>query len=109
MNHNLRSLIEGKSGWTADAACAGQYELYDTAAALPALASTQRVVLRARALAAARAICHTCDVLRRCEEASSTEENGFWAGMTEEERATRWYDTRHTAGHNDEEENEEIA
>jgi AraC-like DNA-binding protein len=84
--------------WTADAACAGQYELYDTAAALPLLASTQRVVLRARALTAARRICRTCEVLRRCEEASSTEENGFWAGMTEEERDTRWYAARNLGG-----------
>ena len=107
MRPDLRALIEGKSGWTADAACAGQYELYDTAAALPLLASTQRVILRARALEAARRICRTCDVLRRCEEASCTEENGFWAGMTEEERATRWFDVRQAAGHDNDD--EEIA
>jgi hypothetical protein len=95
---DLRSLLDGKSAWTADAACAGQYELYDTAAALPVLASVKRVTLRARALAAARKNCATCPVLRRCEEASSTEENGFWAGMTEEERDTRWYHQRHPAG-----------
>jgi len=95
MTPNLRSLLDGKSGWTADAACAGQYELYDTAAALPVLASVRRVTLRARALEAARKNCATCPVLRRCEEASSTEENGFWAGMTEEERDTRWYHQRH--------------
>ena len=92
---DLRSLLDGKSAWTADAACAGQYELYDTAAALPVLASTKRVTLRARALDAARKNCATCPVLRRCEEASATEENGFWAGMTEEERDTRWYHQRH--------------
>ena len=107
MRPDLRALIEGKSGWTADAACAGQYELYDTAAALPLLASTQRVVLRARALVAARAMCRTCDVLRRCEEASCTEENGFWAGMTEQERDTRWFDARQAAGHDNDD--EEIA
>jgi len=76
--------------WASDAACAGQYELYDTAAALPVLASVRRVTLRGRALDAARAICGTCPVLRRCEEASATESDGFWAGMTEEERDTRW-------------------
>jgi hypothetical protein len=95
MTPNLRSLLDGKSAWTADAACAGQYELYDTAAALPVLASTKRVALRAKALQAARAICGTCEVLRRCEEASATEDDGFWAGMTEEERDTRWYHQRH--------------
>jgi len=107
MTPNLRSLLDGKSAWTADAACAGQYELYDTAAALPVLASTKRVTLRARALDAARKNCATCPVLRRCEEASSTESDGFWAGMTEEERDTRWYHQRHPAGTDDT--NEETA
>jgi hypothetical protein len=107
MNRGLQSLLDGTSAWTADAACAGQYELYDTAAELPVLASTQRVKLRTRAVAAARRMCSTCEVLRRCEEASSTEEDGFWAGMTEEERATRWFDVRQVTEHNDED--EEIA
>jgi WhiB family redox-sensing transcriptional regulator len=100
----LSELLRGTSGWKADGACAGQYELYDTAAALPLLASAERVTLRTRALAAARAICATCPVLRRCEENSATEFNGFWAGMTEAERDTRWFDARQAAGHNDDEE-----
>lgn len=90
---NLDTLL-GRSAWTADAACAGQYELFDTAAALPALASTKRVELHRRAIDAARRMCRTCDVLRRCEEASATEEDGFWAAMTEQERDTRWYHER---------------
>ena len=107
MTPNLRSLLDGKSAWTADAAYAGQYELYDTAAALPVLASVRRVTLRAKALQAARAMCGTCEVLRRCEEASATESDGFWAGMTEAERDTRWYHQRHPAGTDDT--NEETA
>jgi hypothetical protein len=91
---NLPAILNGTSGWMGDAACAGQYELYDTAAQLPVLASAQRVALRARALEAVHSICSTCPVLRACETASMTEDRGYWAGMTEQERATRFYAIR---------------
>jgi hypothetical protein len=85
----------GPSGWTAEAACAGQYELFDTAGTLPVLASVERIRLQAVALLSARSLCRSCPVLGRCEEASVTEELGFWAGMTEGRREERWWVARH--------------
>lgn len=90
---NLQSLLRGTSAWTADAACAGQYELYDTAAALSLddFASKYRRDLRDKAVDVARHVCRTCPVLHRCETASMTEDRGFWAGMTEAQRDARFY------------------
>lgn len=86
-----------RTAWVLDAACAGQYELFDTAAALPVNASATRVRLHDRALAAARQICHTCPVRRACEVASMGVDEGFMAELTEAERDTRWYATRAAA------------
>jgi len=88
---------QGRTAWVLDAACAGQYELFDTAAALPANASATRVRAHDRALTAARGICHTCPVRRACEVASMGVYEGFMAELTEAERDTRWYATRATA------------
>ena len=88
----------GRTAWVLDAACAGQYELFDTASALPVNASATRVRLHDRALAAARRICHTCPVRRACEVASMGVDEGFMAEMTEQERDIRWYAARHAGG-----------
>ena len=56
-----------------------------------------RVRRRDRALVAARRICHSCPVLPRCEQACMGQDSGFWAGMTEKERDTRWYGAHHTS------------
>jgi len=89
---------QGRTGWVLDAACAGQHELFDTAAALPVNASATRVRAHDRAVAAARGICHTCPVRRACEVASMGVYEGFMAELTEAERDTRWYATRHAGG-----------
>jgi len=86
--------VVGHAVWVLDAACAGQYELFDTAAALPVNASATRVRAHDRAVAAARGICHTCPVRRACEVASAGGDEGFMAEATEAERDIRWYATR---------------
>lgn len=88
----------GRTAWVLAAACAGQYELFDAAAALPVNASATRVRAHDWALAAARQICHTCPVRRACEVASAGVYEGFMAELTEQERDTRWYATRAAGG-----------
>lgn len=73
------------TGWQADAACAGQTELFF---APPG----ERPEARARREAKARLVCALCPVLDDCRNwARSNREYGFWGGESEEDRAQAGY------------------
>jgi WhiB family transcriptional regulator, redox-sensing transcriptional regulator len=71
--------------WAADAACAGQTELFFAAAG-------ERPEARIVREDKARAICAACPVLLECRDwAREHREYGFWGGESEEERAAAGY------------------
>lgn len=71
------SLAAPAAAWTAQAACAGDWDLFDA----PEHGLTSRQ--RAEQLALARAICQSCPVQRECDTYATTATprvSGIWAG-----------------------------
>jgi WhiB family transcriptional regulator, redox-sensing transcriptional regulator len=78
-------VFSGPLAWTADAACAGQTELFFAPAG-------ERPEARVGRETKARAICSSCEALGECRDwARSNREYGFWGGESEEERAAAGY------------------
>ncbi|HZJ25754.1 MAG TPA: WhiB family transcriptional regulator [Acidimicrobiia bacterium] len=74
-------VFNGPLTWTADAACAGDTQLFFAP-------PSERPEARATREARARAICVACPALEQCRTwAREQREYGFWGGESEEDRA----------------------
>lgn len=78
-------VFSGPLVWTAQAACAGQTNLFFAPAG-------ERPEARAVRERKARAVCEECSTLSSCRDwARDNREYGFWGGESEEDRAAAGY------------------
>lgn len=78
-------IFAGPLAWTADAACAGQTDLFFAPAG-------ERPETRLQRESKARAVCRGCAVVDPCRIwARQHREYGFWGAESEEERAAAGY------------------